>query len=173
MSFTTNRKQTRIRVDEGLLVREFRVASEKPIRASTALLDDSDTKTSMLSWGSRRCELFVSDDHVVLRDTISAKDARFSTSALDYVTRVDAVPVLAKQGPSLLAIVISGRATGRRAIIAAVDENYKVIFEEQVERFWQLSDTPVEVRVGPAMDEYVVVGPHSYESLILERKPQR
>jgi hypothetical protein len=69
--------------------------------------------------------------------------------------------------------VICGRATGRRAVIAAVDQDYKVIFEEQVERFWQLSDTPVEIRVSSATGEYIVVGPYAYESLILKRKPQR
>jgi hypothetical protein len=162
----------RIRVDVGQLVREFRADSQKPVRASTTLYD-SDDKSEALSWGANRSELLIDDDHVVLRDTISGKDARFSTAALDYVARVDAVPVLAEPGPSLLAIVISGRATGRRAIVAAVDRNYKVIFEEQVERFWQLSDTPVEVRVGPATGEYIVVGPHSHQSLVLKRKPQR
>jgi hypothetical protein len=80
---------------------------------------------------------------------------------------------LAEHGPSLLAIVICGRATGRRAVVAAVDENYSVIFEEQIERFWPLGDTPVEVRVGSSKDEYVVVGPHRYESLILRRQAQR
>jgi hypothetical protein len=162
----------RIRLDDGQLVREFRTDSEKAVRASTTLYD-SDDKSEVLSWGTNRSELLVDDDHVVLRDTVSGKDARFSTSALDYTTRVDAVPVLADPGPSLLTIVISGRATGRRAIIAAVDQNYKVVFEEQVERFWQLDNTPVEVRVDPAMGEYVVVGPHAYQSLILKRKPQR
>jgi hypothetical protein len=44
--------------------------------------------------------------------------------------------MLAERGPALLAIVISGRATGRRAIVAVADENYQVIFAELVERFW-------------------------------------
>jgi len=162
----------RIRFDAGQLVREFRADLEKPARASTTLYD-SDHKSEVLSWGTNRSELLVEDDQVVLRDTMSGKSARFSTSALDYVTRVDAVPALVEPGRSLLAIVICGRATGRRAVIAAVDQDYQVIFEEQVERFWQLSDTPVEIRVGPATGEYIVVGPYSYESLILKRKPQR
>jgi hypothetical protein len=162
----------RIRIDRGLLIRELHADSAKPVRAS-AILYDSDHKTATLSWARNTSELLIDDDDVVLRDTTSGRNARFSAAALDYITRVDAVPVLAEHGPPLLAIVICGRATGRRAIIAAVDENYQVIFEEQVERFWQLGDTPVEVREGPAMDEYVVVGPHSYEPFILRRKPQR
>jgi hypothetical protein len=164
----------RIRFDGGLLVREFRADSELLVRASTALYDsdnDSDRKAEVLSWGSNRSELLIADDSVVLRDTVSGKSAQFRTPALDYITRVDAVPMLAARGPSLLAIVVSGRATGRRAIIAVVDENYEVVYEEQVERFWSLCDTPIEVRVGPAKDEYAVVGGRcSNESLMLRRK---
>jgi len=163
--------EPRVRLDGGLLVREFRADLGKPVRTSTVLYD-SDKKTATLSWGGNTSELVIDDDQVLLRDTTSCKNARFATAALDYITRVDAVPVLAEQGPSLLAIVICGRATGRRAIVATVDENYQVIFEEQVKRFWQLSDTPVEVRAGSEHDEYVVVGPYSYESLVLRRKPQ-
>jgi hypothetical protein len=163
----------RIRFDGGLLVRELRADLQIPVRASTALYDsddDSDHKFAVLPWSNNQSELLIADDSVVLRDSVSGKSAQFRTPALDYITRVDAVPMLAARGPSLLAIVISGRATGRRAIIAVVDENYEVVFEEQVARFWALGDPPIEVRVGPAMDEYAVVGPRSNESLIVRRK---
>ncbi|HEX6284825.1 MAG TPA: hypothetical protein VFZ71_08120 [Pyrinomonadaceae bacterium] len=159
-----------IRLDSGLLVREFRNDSEKTIRPPTALYD-SDRKSAAVSWASNRSELLFGDDRVVFRDTMTGKHAEFRTPALDYITRVDAVPMSATPGRALLAIVISGRATGRRAIIAVIDENYKVIFEEQVQRFWELKDTPVEIRVrSSAKDEYVVVGPRCNESLILRRK---
>ena len=160
----------RIRTDSGLLVREFRPDSEKPVRTSTTLYD-SDRKAAGLSWGSNKSELLFADYHVELRDTVSGKSAQFATPALDHITRVDAVPLSATRGPALLAIVISGRATGRRAIISVIDENYKVVFEEQVQRFWELRDTPIEIRVRPAdADEYIVVGPRCSESLVLRRK---
>jgi hypothetical protein len=160
----------RIRFDSGLLIREFRSDSEKPVRASTTLYD-SDHKTAGLSWGSNKSELLFADDRVLLRDAVSGSSAQFATGALDYITRVDAVPLSATRGPALLAIVISGRATGRRAIIAVIDENYKVVFEEQVQRFWELRDTPIEIRIRrTAADEYVVVGPRCNESVVLRRK---
>ena len=60
---------------------------------------------------------------------------------------------------------------GRRAVVAVIDENYNVIFEEQVERFWELRDTPIEVRAGTAAAfEYIVFGPRCDKSLILRRK---
>jgi hypothetical protein len=127
----------------------------------------------MLTWGSNRSELLVADDQVVLRDTATGKNAQFVTGTLDYITRVDAVPLSSMRGASLLAVVICGRATGRRAIVAVIDENYKIVYEEQVERFWELGATPVEVRAGSDVGEYVVVGPASYESLILKPKSQR
>jgi len=160
----------RIRIDSGLLVREFRPDSEKLVRASTTLYD-SDHKTVGVSWGGNKSELLFADDRVVLRDSVSGKSAQFATPALDYITRVDAVPVSATSGPGLLAVVISGRATGRRAVVAVVDENYKVVFEEQVQRFWELKDSPLEIRGRPATsNEYFVVGPRCIESLILRQK---
>jgi hypothetical protein len=160
-----------IRSDSGLLVREFRTDSQAPVRIST-ILYDSDHKPEGLSWGSNKSELLFGDDRVLLRDTVNGKKVEFRTPALDYITRVDAVPMSRAPGsPPFLAIAISGRATGRRAIIAVIDENYKVVFEEQVQRFWELRDTPIEVRVRPAAtDEYVVVGPRCDKSLILRRK---
>lgn len=159
-----------VRLDSGLLMREFRSDSEKPVRASVVLYD-SDHKSGGVSWGGNKSELQFGNGRAVFRDTMTGKHVDFRASTLDYITRVDAVPVSTTPGRALLAIVISGRATGRRAIVAVIDENYKVVFEEQVQRFWELRDTPVEVRVRPAAaDEYIVVGPRCNESLILRRK---
>jgi hypothetical protein len=159
-----------VRLDSGLLVREFRADSERPVRSSIVLYD-SDHKSGSVSWGGNKSEIQFENDRVVFRDTVTGNYAQFRTSTLDYITRVDAVPVSASPGRALLAIVISGRATGRRAIVAVIDENYKAVFEEQVQRFWELRDMPVEVRTRPAAsDEYIVVGPRCNESLILRRK---
>jgi hypothetical protein len=159
-----------VRFNSGVLVREVRADAEKPLRISNALYD-LDHKLSQLSWGSNRSELLFGDDRVVLRDTVTGKNVEFRTSALDYINRVDAVPVSIAPDQSLLAVAISGRATGRRAVIAVIDENYNVIFEEQVERFWELRDTPIEVRTGTAAAfEYIVFGPRCDKSLILRTK---
>lgn len=160
-----------IRSDSGLLVREVRTDSQAPVRIST-ILYDSDHKPEGFTWANNKSELLFGDNRVVLRDTVNGKKAEFRTPALDYITRVDAVPMSRAPGSSaFLAITISGRATGRRAVIAVIDEDYKVVFEEQVERFWELRDTPIEVRVNPAArDEYVVVGPRCDRSLILRWK---
>jgi len=159
-----------IRFDSGLLVREFGPDSGTTVRAAT-MLYDYPGKPVTISWAGNNSELLVPDDRVVLRDTVTGKHAEFTTSTLDYITRVDALPVSVTPGSALLAIVISGRATGRRAIVAVIDESYRVVFEEQVQRFWQLGDSPVESRVRPpATGEYVVVGPHDNASLILRRK---
>jgi hypothetical protein len=159
-----------IRFDSGLLVREFRPDSGNTVREST-MLYDYHGKSVAISWAGNNSELLVPDDRVVLRDTVTGKHAEFATSTLDYITRVDALSVSATPGSTLLAIVISGRATGRRAIVAVIDESYRVVFEEQIQRFWQLGDSPAEIRVRPpATDEYVVVGPHNNAPLMLRRK---
>ena len=158
----------RLRLDTGLIVREIRADSATPVRISQTLYD-SDRQPGELSWGSNRSELVIGDDSVEIRDKANGRRVRFLTSALDYITRVDAVPLLrSPEAQPLLAIVISGRATGRRAVIAIIDYDYKPVFEEQVERFWELRDTPLEVRATPTTRaEYVVVGPACAKSLIL------
>jgi hypothetical protein len=159
-----------IRFDSGLLIREFRPDPERTLRASTVLYD-ADHKPTALSWGSNRSELLFDGERVVLHDAVSGKNVAFNIPALDYVTRVDAVPMSVTHGHPLLAITISGRATGRRAVIAVIDGDYKVLFEEQVERFWELRDASIEIRIRPAAtEEYVVIGPRCDKSLILRRK---
>jgi hypothetical protein len=159
-----------IRSDSGLLVREFRPDSERTVRASTVLYD-SDHKQTVLSWGNNKSELLFDGDRVVLRDAVSGKNVALGTSALDYITRVDAVPMSVTRAQPLLAVTISGRATGRRAVIAVIDDNYKVVLEEQVERFWELRDTPIEIRSRTEpTHEYIVIGPRCDKSLILRRK---
>jgi hypothetical protein len=165
--------QPGIRFDDGGWIREFRADSGKPVRTSTTLYDGPDSKTAVLSWSRNHSRLLLDDGSLVLSDVASGKSARFPITALDYITRVDAVPLLTTRDPPRLAIVISGRATGRRALVAVVDENYKVVFEELVAKFWELRSVQIEVRVSPAMDEYAVVGPQSYESIILRRKPRQ
>jgi hypothetical protein len=162
--------QPAVRVASGLLIREFRGDLGKAARSSTTLYD-SDGKSAGISWARNDSELRLTDDRVIFRDTVSGKQAEFSNSALDYVTRVDAVSLSAPRGRALLAIVISGRATGRRAIVAVIDDSYGVVFEERVERFWGLAETPLEIReAASAAGEYVVVAPFSNRSLILRPK---
>lgn len=160
----------RVRLDSGLLLREFRSDSANPVRASIVLYDAEHT-SGAVTWGGNRSAVQFGNDRVVVRDTVTGRHVDFGISTLDYVTRVDAVPVSTTHGRTLLAVVMSGRATGRLAIVAVIDENYTVVFEEQVRRCWALGDTPLEVRVRPAAaDEYIVVGPRCAESLVLRRK---
>ena len=92
-----------------------------------------------------------------------------STTALDYITRIHATQFYRPGGGDpLLAVVISGRATGRRAVVLVVSSDYKVFLEQRLYRFWELDAIPVKIRSDPSIRaEIVVVGPGCEKSLVL------
>jgi hypothetical protein len=70
----------------------------------------------------------------------------------------------------LLAIVICGRATGRRAIVLVIAPDYSALLEERIYRFWQLDQKALEIRkdhltgtenivIGPGLDKSLVIRP--------------
>ena len=157
----------RVRTDVGALSREFRADSQTLIRDSIPLLSQ-DNNTKSIAWGRNTSEVLVDDGSVLIRDTANGKSIEVATGALDYIRRVDAAHLVEKLGGSpMLAVTISGRATGRRAVIVVIDEDYRRLFEEQVIRFWELSQTPIEVRSDQG-HEYIVVGPGCDRSLVLK-----
>jgi hypothetical protein len=78
---------------------------------------------------------------------------------LDYVTRIDAAELNATNGDAWLVVVVSGRATGRRSTVAVLSPDYEKVYEERVERFWNLP-SPLEIHFDAVRrQEVAVIGP--------------
>jgi hypothetical protein len=100
------------------------------------------------------------------------REVVISTSALDYITKIDAVPLFTKtENEPLLAVVISGRATGRRAVVLVIAPDYDTVLEERLYRFWELDQTALEIRKEQLTgSENIVIGPGCDKSLVIRRR---
>lgn len=107
-----------------------------------------------------------------LRDRASSHQVVVSITALNYITSVHAVPVtLAQHAQPGLAVIMTGRATGGRALLIVLGPDYEVLLEERLVRFWDLESLPLEVRTDlTSGDEAIVVGPGCAESFGLRSR---
>jgi hypothetical protein len=163
--------QPAVLVDSGRLERVYTANVEGRIREATLVFHDKKPPVPIV-WGSNSSELVVGDSQAQIRDHASSRKAVVSTAALDYITQVHAVPIaLAQYTQPGLAIVITGRATGRRAVLVVLAPDYEVLLEERLVRFWDLQSIALEVRTDHVNgDEAIVVGPGCEKSLAIRSR---
>jgi hypothetical protein len=163
--------QPAVLVDAGRLERAFVPNADIRIREGK-LLYKYDKTPEYIVWGANTSELLVGDDQVQVRDRAGSRKVVISTAVLDYITQAHAVPiVLAQYTQPGLAVVIAGRATGRRAIVLVLAPDYQVLLEERLYRFWELQSPAVEVRADQATKgEAIVVGPGCEKSLVIRSR---
>lgn len=86
---------------------------------------------------------------------------------LDYVTSGYVVALRSGDAVEAFVTVINGRATGRRAVIAVLSPELKVLYAELVERWWCFNDTPLwaEAERADGLHEAAIVGCKSSEKI--------
>ena len=158
-------------LDTDIFARELVSNADTAARSSVKLYD-FDEAPKVMRWGGNSSQLEVEHDHLRIRDMQSAKIASISTRGLNYVTRIDASALRSGNGRGeMLVIVISGRATGRRSVVAILSSNYELLFEERLERFWDLDDLPLEVRMDTVSNrEFAAIGPRCTRSLVIRER---
>ena len=159
-------------LDSGTLDRQFVPNSDALVRSPMELYK-YDRSPQTISWGRNNSEVAIGNYEVRIRDTkMPKREVVISTAALDYITKIDAVPLFSKaENEPLLAVVISGRATGRRAVVLVIGPDYSALLEERLYRFWQLDQTALEIRKEQLTgSENIVVGPGCEKSLVIRRK---
>lgn len=168
---TEKAAQPAVIVDAGKLDRAFVPDADTRIREGK-LFYKFDRAPEQIVWGSNTSELVVGDYQVQVRDRGSSRRVVVSTGALDYITQIDAVPIaLPQYAQPGLAVVIAGRATGRRAVVLVLAPDYEVLLEERLHRFWELQSAAVEVRTDQlTKGEAIVVGPGCEKSLVIRSR---
>jgi hypothetical protein len=164
--------QPAVVIDRGIFIREMAQNNDETARGPTTLYDSlKDDSPRPFSWGSKTVNLNLSGGEIQIGDPKSSR-ASISTSALEYVTKIEAVSFRMRSAPQeLLALVISGRATGRRAVVLILNDRYEVLFEERLDRFWELRDSSLEIRSDSQdRSEFVVIGPRCSKSLVLHER---
>ena len=168
---TEKEAQAAVLVDSGKLERVAATHIKGLVRAATPV--DLDKQASApIVWGSNVSEFIVGNSQAQLRDRASSHQVVVSITALNYITGVHAVPItLAQHAPPGLAVIMTGRATGGRALLIVLGPDYEVLLEERLVRFWDLKSHPLEVRTDlTSGDEAIVVGPGCAESFGLRSR---
>ncbi len=155
-------------VDDGSIRQRLGGGDDRWVRSALPVFDGKTASASTV-WGTNDSMILFYDRVVQFSDRFRARYADLDISGLDYITRIDAAPLIV-DGPDKpwLVVVASGRATGRRAIIAVLAPDYGVAYQRRVERFWGLSPPPLEIRSDRTTGrEIAVIGRGREQSLVL------
>lgn len=164
--------QPAIVVDAGIIGHDMAANSDPTVRGATQVFGRDET-TQAISWGRNDSAILIDGLRVQFNDRRRSPFVDLDATGLDYVNQVHVAPLYVRGTVEpFLVVVIAGRATGRRALVTVLSPEYQMVFQQRVERFWELaSPTPLEIRRDATTGaEIAVVGPDCTKSLIL--KPQ-
>ena len=142
-------------------VRHIEAAAQPRVLISSALVI-RDTRTPRYSVGSRPAVLIWDHASGVPRDSVTHDlptvyfdrlSARFvfrgqrseplQLPALDYVTSAYLLPLRSEGSVRGYVVVINGRATGRRSVVAVLSADLHVLHSELLARWWPLEHNPL------------------------------
>jgi hypothetical protein len=132
------------------------------------LLWEWPDRSHALGLGGKPVALDVQPSSVTLH-TPSARSVPLDTSDLGYVDGAYGVVLHSGTGREWLVVVISGRATGRRAIVAVLSDSLQLLHLELLERCWRLDEIPVVASVPAAGDDELAVLPRTCSGAIAFR----
>jgi hypothetical protein len=113
------------------------------------------TQPSHVELDSLAPTVSVAGDRVIVRERRSGAARSIAAPGLDYVAEVHGSVLHDRQARRYLVLVISGRATGHRAILAILTPGLDVLYQERLELPWR--DTPLEIRYDSAAGTEVAV----------------
>ena len=161
--------QPAIVVDAGIITHSVAANSDPTVRGATQVLS-RDEVTQSVSWGRNDSAILIDGLRVQFNDRRRSPFVDLNATGLDYLNRIHVAPLLmhGKVEPFLV-VVIAGRATGRRALVTVLSPEYQIVFQQRVERFWELASPSLEIRRDATDgEEIAVVGPDCAKSLILK-----
>jgi hypothetical protein len=163
--------QPEIVIDTGTIGHSVAANSDSAIRGAVRVLSRDET-TRSISWGRNDSAILIDGLRVQFNDRRRSHFVDLDAAGLDYLNQIHVAPLFVRgKAEPFLVVVIAGRATGRRALVTVLSPDYQIVFQQRVERFWELSSTPLEIRRHAADgSEIAVIGPDRAESLIL--RPQ-
>jgi hypothetical protein len=158
--------------DSGVVSASTVANTDTTIRKSAQLYGGSQSPQKNLTWGQNDTQIVVDGLDVRLSDRKRSMGINLKASGLDYINYVHAASFIssANQNPFLV-VVITGRATGDRALIGVLDSDYRILYQSRIERYWPIDSGPLEIRRSAnSHDEMAVIGPSCDEPLILKMR---
>jgi hypothetical protein len=121
-------------------------------------------------WGTGSAHLVNRGDVLEVRFVPDGAALLIPLPGIDYITHVDAMPLRLGAGARpALALLITGRATGRRDLIAVISESRELVYLELLERFWNAGfwNATVPLAIKPAAaGDLILVGSEPHNLLV-------
>lgn len=157
-----------ILADSGILKYLIKTQSAQKIRDSTLLYDNINRIFNTIKWNNNESKILESEGGCSIKDSVTGKTLSLPITGLDYITNIYGSQFDSKhKNNSLLALVISGRATGRRSIFLIISSDYKILYSERFDRSWKLQDNPLAVFLDKETEIGVIGSGESSRSFIL------
>lgn len=158
--------------DSGVLSASTASNTDTSVRKSIQLYAGLQSPQKNITWGQNETLVLIDGLNVKFSDRKRSMGTNLKASGLDYINYVHAASLAnsVNQNPFLV-VVITGRATGHRALIIVLDEDYRVLYHSRIKRFWPIDGTPLEIRrAANYQNETAVVGPTCDEPLVLKKR---
>jgi hypothetical protein len=125
---------------------------------ATRVYDHLAKVNQPIPWGDRSVRLANLGTTLEVGFSPTGNPLKIPLPGISYVTAVDAVPLaIGPRAHPMLALLITGRATGRRDLIALVSDNGDLAYLELLDRFWNFRSVPLAIMPSPTGD-LVLVG---------------
>jgi hypothetical protein len=119
-----------------------------------------------LQWGDRSVELVDAGETLEVRLSPAGTGVFIPLPGIDYIKFVDAMPLRMGPGASpVLALLITGRASGERDLVAIVSDSGKLVYLELLERSWNYDPVPL-ASTSSATGDVVLVGSGQQDILV-------
>lgn len=114
------------------------------LQRATRVYDVVGKLNSPIQWEGGSVQLVDAGDALELRAASDMAPLRIPLPGIDYIIHVDAMPLrMAGTARPVLALLITGRATGSRDLIAVVAPSGELLYLELLERFWNFREVPL------------------------------
>lgn len=121
----------------------------------------------VVEWGSNRVQLALFDGVLEVRILPLGQSVPVPLPGIDYVRHIEAATLrLGTARQPALALLIAGRATGRRDLLCVITESGGLVYLELLDRFWNERMDALAITPSPAGD-VIVVGSNPQNLLLL------
>jgi hypothetical protein len=140
------------------IVEQIKVRSNYwTISRSATQISLADPEPEPFGWGDARTVARINPEGLSLRDEHRNQECVIAIPGLDYVTSVEAAELAAPDSDPKLVLLIRGRPSGHRAILAILSSDYVPLYVERMVTFWQQDDSPLAIGYSDKLGSEVVV----------------
>jgi hypothetical protein len=119
-----------------------------------------------IRWEGHSVNLVNAGETLEVRWSASGGVVRIPLPGIDYINFVDATPLrMGSRASPVIALLITGRATGRRDLICIVTEADGLVYLELLDRSWNFRTVPLAITSSPTGD-LILVGSEPQDMLV-------